>query len=413
MAPTTSRPLFVYLQRPDTGEWVTVGRYQQQLAGVATFLYAPSYVDAGLDWSIDPVNLPLRSTVEQPAPRYHGLHDVLRDACPDAWGQALLRRAHDLPESTPLSRFLVLASNADRWGGLAVGAERKPSVAKLASPRLPQLSLLVEELIAMSQQRPAVDEKLRRRLVQTASVGGARPKATVRDDEDRYWLVKPGIPSDVADIPMLEHFAQQWGAASGLDFAQTVFHPSVHGRSTVRVLRFDRVAGRRLMCISAASLLQTEYPGDLMQTERWSYSRLAEELRRIGASTEDRIELFGRMVFNAVCGNDDDHVRNHAAVFRHGEGWRLSPAFDVVPSPADTPDRLTMQLSTGRFDIAREAILGDAHWFGFADAGEAERYLDDLLERIAYAFDQSAQLLSLPWQEVMKLRLDTNLSRIR
>ncbi len=83
------------------------------------------------------VNLPFRPDAELPAPRYGGLHDVLRDACPDAWGQALLRREHNLPAGTPLFRYLVLASNADPWGALAVGTERKPSVAMLASPKLP------------------------------------------------------------------------------------------------------------------------------------------------------------------------------------------------------------------------------------------------------------------------------------
>ena len=134
------------------------------------------------------------------------------------------------------------------------------------------------------------------------------------------WLVKPGIASDVADIPLLEHAGQQWGAASGLNFAPTVFHPAIGGRSAVRVLRFDRQRARRLMCVSAASMLQAEYPDDLAQTGRWSYPRLAEELRLVGAPVEDRIELFGRMVFNAVCGNDDDHVRNHAIVYRAEEG---------------------------------------------------------------------------------------------
>ncbi|MGH8852946.1 MAG: HipA domain-containing protein, partial [Telluria sp.] len=218
---------------------------------------------------------------------------------------------------------------------------------------------------------------------------------------------------DVADIPMLEHFAQQWGAASGLNFAETVFHPTDQGRSTVRVLRFDRVDGRRLMCISAASLLQAEYPGNLQQTDRWSYPRLAEELRRIGAPAGDRIELFGRMVFNAVCGNDDDHVRNHAAVYRYGEGWRLAPAFDVVPCPAETPDRLTMQLSAGRFDIARGAVLGDARRFGLASVEEAENHLDALLGRIGNAFQQTVHLLSLPWQDVMRARLEKNMARLR
>jgi serine/threonine-protein kinase HipA len=400
----------VYLQRPDSGEWVTVGRYQAgPVAGTGRFKYAPSYVDAGLTWSIDPVNLPFRPKDDRPAPRYNGLHDVLRDACPDAWGQALLRREHNLPEGTPLARYLILASNADRWGALAVGIRPIPSVAQLFNPRLHQLPLLVRELAAMSEQRPAVDVRLRRRLVQTASVGGARPKATLRDDEGQYWLVKPRIASDIADIPCLEHVGQQWGAASGLDFASTVLHPAAEGHSAVRVLRYDRTGDRRLMCVSAASLLQAEYPDNMAKTDLWSYPRLAEELRIIGAPVEDRRELFGRMVFNAVCGNDDDHVRNHAVVYKHEQRrWRLAPAFDVVPNPVETPRTLTLQLSTGRFDISRSVVLADARRFGFDSSEEAGRYLDTLLTRVTNGFDQVAHWLEPEWQDTLRARMPQN-----
>ena len=411
---TTSKPLFVYLSRPDNGEWVTVGRYLAgPAAGMGRFKYAPSYVNAGLAWSIDPVNLPFRPEIDRSAPRYNGLHDVLRDACPDAWGQALLRREHNLPEGAPASRYLILASNADRWGALAVGTRPAPSVAQLASPRLPGLSLVVQELVAMSEQRPAVDVRLRRRLVQTASVGGARPKATLRDDEGQYWLVKPGIASDIADIPRLEHVGQQWGAASGLDFATTVLHPAEEGRNALRVLRYDRIEGRRVMCMSAASMLQAEYPGDRAQIDLWSYPRLAQELRLIGASVDDRRELFGRMVFNAVCGNDDDHVRNHAVLYVHEQRrWRLAPAFDVVPNPVETPRTLTMQLSTGRFDISRSAVLADSHRFGFDSREEATSYLETLLTRIAHGFDQVVHWLAPEWQDLLRARMQHNIAQL-
>jgi len=181
----------------------------------------------------------------------------------------------------------------------------------------------------------------------------------------------------------------------------------------VRILRFDRSDRRRYMCVSAASLLQAEYPG-LLQTDRWSYPRLAEELRLTGAPVEDRIELFGRMVFNAVCGNDDDHVRNHAIVYRSEERrWRLAPAFDVVPNPVETPGRLHMQLATGRFDISRETVLADAHRFGFDNGAEATRYLDALLERIAAAFDGAAAPLDHEWKQMLYERLIHNLAVLR
>lgn len=410
---TTSKPLYVYLQRPDTGEWVTAGRYKTGVPGEGFFKYAPSYIDAGLTWALDPVNLPFLPGIDVSAPRYQGLHDILRDACPDAWGQALLRREHNLREDAPPLHYLVKAGNLDRWGALAVGSGAKPPVAHMNSPGLPQLNDVIEELAALAERRPAIRAKIRARLIQTASVGGARPKATVEGDNGQFWLVKPDVATDIANIPLLEHVGQQWGAASGLHFATTIFHPAAAGRNAVRILRFDRNGRQRHMCVSAASLLRAEYPG-LPQTDRWSYPRLAEELRLAGAPDKDRIELFGRMVFNAVCGNDDDHVRNHAIVYSEKERrWRLAPAFDVVPNPAETPTRLHMQLSLGRFDISREAALADAHRFGFTGAIDAANYLDALLERINAGFVGVAHWLDHDWRKLMHERLKHNLAVLR
>ena len=365
-------------------------------------------------WSIDPVNLRFLPDLDFAAPRYRGLHDVLRDTCPDAWGQALLRREHNLPANAPPLQYLQKASNLDRWGAIAVGTSAKIPQSSLGSPVPPQFDQVVEELAAISERRPAIRAKIRSRLIQTASIGGARPKSTVQDDDRQCWLVKPEIASDVANIPLLEHVGQQWGAASGLNFASTIFHPAIGGRSAVRVLRFDRHRGQRLMCVSAASMLQAEYPDDFAQTDRWSYPRLAEELRLIGAPLEDRIELFGRMVFNAVCGNDDDHVRNHAIVYRAGEArWRLAPAFDVVPNPVETPKQLHMQLSLGRFDISRDAALADAHRFGFGSKVDAASYLDVLLDRIGAGFASTAHWLDLEWQQVLHERLMHNVALLR
>lgn len=407
---TISKPVYVYLQRPDNGEWVTVGRYKTGGPGEGFFRYAPSYIEAGHTWTIDPQNLRFLPDRDFRAQRYQGLHDVLRDACPDAWGQALLRREHNLSEDAPPLQYLLKASNLDRWGALAVGTSAKPPSAQMNTPGLPQLNEVIEELAALAEHRPALRASIRKRLVQTASVGGARPKATVRDDNGQFWLIKPEIATDAGPVPLLEHVGQQWGRASGLHFAETVYHAEAGGRKTVRVLRFDRTGQQRHMCVSAASLLQAEYPGR-HETDRWSYPRLAEELRLAGAPSEDRIELFGRMVFNAVCGNDDDHVRNHAIVYQEDERrWRLAPAFDVVPNPVETPARLHMQLSQGRFDISRDAVLADAHRFGFASREEAATWLDKLLARITASFDELADRLDQEWQTMLRERLSHNVA---
>lgn len=120
------------------------------------------------------------------------------------------------------------------------------------------------------------------------------------------------------------------------------------------------------------------------------------------------------MVFNAVCGNDDDHVRNHAIVHGQGrKGWRLAPAFDVVPNPAETPRRLVMQLSRARFDIARDAVLGDAVRFGFTGRDAGAAYLDALLARIEAAFPLAAAWLTDDWRATLHARMTANLAILR
>lgn len=408
------RPLYVYLQRPDTAEWVVVGRYQRDSERrLGIYRYAPSYAELNLTWAIDPVNLPFLASIEHIAHRYDGLHDVLRDASPDSWGQLILRLKHDLPQDTLPIDYLRLAGNGDRWGALAVGSTPKPNVAHLTSPKLHKLDDLVQELLAISERRPAVNAQLRKHLFATPSLGGARPKATVQDD-DTFWLVKPGLSTDTVDLALLENGTQQLGRAAGLRFADTRHHALVGGASVVRVLRFDRNGQKRIMAVSAASLLQIQYPFTTDEDSKGSsYPRLAEELRRIGAPKDDLVELFGRMIFNAVVGNDDDHPRNHAVIFDATENrWRLAPAFDVVPNAEETPKLLVMQVSTGRRDIDREAMLTDYARFGFKSKIDAEQYMDALLKKIQSSFNEIKDMFGPDLKVFMSDRINTTSQRL-
>lgn len=119
------------------------------------------------------------------------------------------------------------------------------------------------------------------------------------------------------------------------------------------------------------------------------------------------------MVFNVLVGNDDDHPRNHAAVYSHREGrWRLAPAFDVVPNPDQTPDRLCMQLSMGRFDISREAVLADALRFGFQSSSQADDFLIALVDRVEDGFDAVAVRLGSEIKDFLAQRIVFNRGRL-
>lgn len=278
-----------------------------------------------------------------------------------------------------------------------------------------RLNDLVAEFFAVVERRPPKNDVIRKRLMASASTGGARPKFTVRDGDD-YWLVKPTIESDVEDVAALEHATQTWGRKSGLCFAETRYLPHLTSRGIVLVKRFDRHKDRRLMCVSAASLLQVNHApindGDLTGA---SYPRLAETFKTIGVSLNDRKELFSRMVFNAVVGNDDDHARNHAITFHvQNKSWALAPAFDVVPNPTDeSPQNLFMQVCAASTEILRDNLVKNHLQFGFDSEQQCCEHLNQLLATIRGSFEEVAGLFPVSFRHVMKNRMQHNFNKLR
>jgi serine/threonine-protein kinase HipA len=115
--------------------------------------------------------------------------------------------------------------------------------------------------------------------------------------------------------------------------------------------------------------------------ERWSYLLLADELRRWSVkNADDRRELFLRMVFNAMVTNNDDHPRNHALLQTKG-GWRLSPAYDLLPVPLVSLERRDLALEVGRFGRAASLynILSQCDVFGLTRE-EARALIDGMLD---------------------------------
>ena len=115
-----------------------------------------------------------------------------------------------------------------------------------------------------------------------------------------------------------------------------------------------------------------------------SYPAIADALHRYGAAEflkADLRELFMRMVFNALCNNRDDHLRNHAFLYDHEhKGWRLSPAFDIVPQPElgpGNPRCLQLELGSYGRQASERNILSQCASFGLA-ASEAKQVLEEM-----------------------------------
>jgi serine/threonine-protein kinase HipA len=331
----TSDTAFVFSHLPD-GVPRLVGRYRYVRAdgsrAFGEFGYVASWLRRQDAFPLDPVNLPLSSETFVTT-RRGCLHGPLADATPDRWGRDLAALRTPGKLFSPIDWLHV--PGRDRVGSLEFSAKADsapaPAVARLG---LASLGAIAAEFAKIQAGLPA-DPEATRIYNAGISMGGARPKAIV-EDGGSLWIAKFERNTDTFDQCAAEHAAMRLAAICGIEVAQTRL-VAVGPRKAVLVKRFDRSPAPdfapTLHFLSALSLLN----GDETSAEG-SYFAIAAELLRHGSHPdEDRLELFRRMVFNVLCGNRDDHLKNHALVY-DGRGWRLSPAFDVVPQPDMQPE---------------------------------------------------------------------------
>jgi serine/threonine-protein kinase HipA len=215
------------------------------------------------------------------------------------------------------------------------------------------------------------------------SMGGARPKAVV-EDQDGLWLAKFNRPDDRWNHARVEHATLVLARSCGLTTAESKI-VSIAGRDVLLVKRFDREKSERgylrARMVSALTLLRAE---DSPQArDRWSYVLLAEELRRACAEPQkDAPELFRRMCFNALISNTDDHPRNHAIVAKERD-WKLSPAYDLTPTAPVSLEHRDLALAAGdagRYANAENLRSQSLRFLVRRD--EADRLLADMEQRV-------------------------------
>jgi len=193
----------------------------------------------------------------------------------------------------------------------------------------------------------------------TGSLGGARPKASVRDDE-RLMIAK------------FPHHADGWSVIAwektALDLAEAAGIPvpgrrlvGIEGSPVLLLDRFDREGAHRVGYISAMTLLEAQdgQPRD--------YTEIAEVLpENSSAAIDDLRQLWRRIAFSIAIHNTDDHLRNHGFL-RRGSGWGLAPAFDINPNPELAVQRVTSVGGAVRPADEVNALLVYAESFGLTD----------------------------------------------
>ncbi|HAF26137.1 MAG TPA: hypothetical protein DCG85_02345 [Lachnospiraceae bacterium] len=192
-----------------------------------------------------------------------------------------------------------------------------------------------------------------------SSLGGARPKANVRDEEGELWIAKFPSKNDNVDVGAWEMVLWELAGKSGLKVPDAKIMKLSDKGSTFLSRRFDRRSDKRIHFASAMTMLdQTDCPDASI-----GYIDIAEAIEAISESPkEDLNELWARMVFNICTSNTDDHLRNHGFVLSEKMKWRLSPAFDL--NPAYDQDRLTLLVGSDNIKSIDNAIaIADAFRF--------------------------------------------------
>jgi serine/threonine-protein kinase HipA len=381
----SEREVYVYIQLPGALESVPAALLRVQTLSDGTqigrFRYGDRYLQRPDAVALDPFRLPLAKRVFE-FTQLKGIPGAVRDAGPDAWGRRVIehkleRSAADLQEIDYL-----LHGPQDGAGYLSFGLKADPPAPKRQYNRTHQLAELIAATQAIEEGRP-VAAHLLERLDPGTSMGGARPKATIEDAQS-LWLGKFPSRDDRFNLQRVEFATLDLAHRCGLNVTQARLQ-RVAESDVLMLQRFDRDytdnGYLRFGLVSGLTVLDC---GDShLDRERWSYPLMADNLRRWSDKPEaDCAELFKRMAFNAAVTNNDDHPRNHA-LLRRQKGWRLSPAYDLVPAPVVSLERRDLALTVGSYGRTASIynLLSQAGRFGLSmEAARAE--VDQIVSRV-------------------------------
>lgn len=325
--PTTA---YVWIWLPKATKPVVAGRLDRDGQEYA-FTYGKSYLARKTALPLYLPELPLRSGQIRPLAPLK-LANCLRDGAPDAWGRRIIinrltgRKGKDAQNVDFDELTFFLNSGSDRAGALDFQASATDYVSREETDATLTDLMQAAELVERCE---AIPKALDAALFHGSSIGGARPKALITDGAKKY-IAKFSASTDTYPVVKAEFLAMRLAARAGLNVAPVELREA-SGKAVLLVERFDRkkveAGWQRKSMVSA----QTLFGLDEIQAHHASYAELAEIIRaRFTAPQATLRELYGRMVFNVLCSNTDDHARNQSA-FWDGSMLTLTPAYDICP----------------------------------------------------------------------------------
>ena len=355
----------------------------------STFGYGSKYLARPNAIPLDPAGLKLEGAVSGAKRLYepdNGLNffGAVRDAMPDLWGRRVIENLLNVPPNSLTETEYLMRAGSNRFGALDVRVATDSLEQDGHLVPVAELQYLLDAADKVQSGEP-VPIHMAQLFDAGPSMGGARPKAVVIRGDVQY-LAKFPIKDDRFNVPAVERATLELARECGLNVPETDLVALPDGREVMLIERFDRYkqgAGfARRHAVSALTALELHES----ESHTANYSDIALKMSEFGAEGRiqaDRTELFGRMVFNILVTNDDDHLRNHAFVWQpKSRGWALSPLYDVLPKPQIAMTR-HLYLGVGREGRLATIpnALSNAALFGLLH-GKAEEVVDRIATKL-------------------------------
>lgn len=356
MTSSDTKEAFVWIWLPEQTEPVVAGRLEADNGNVL-FNYGQSYLERIRDKTpaipIYEPELPLQAGA-LPLPEGLSIPGCIRDAAPDAWGRRVIinkklgRKGADTDTAELNELTYLLESGSDRIGALDFQYSPTEYVPRSAN------NVTMEELLESAERvekgvplAPELDQA----LFHGSSIGGARPKALIHDQGKKY-VGKFSSSTDLYSVVKAEFIAMKLAELAGLNVAPVKLTRAAN-KDILLIERFDRLpqgeSWSRKSMVSALTLFEL----DEMMARYASYETFAEIIRHRFTNPKDTLkELFSRLVFNILCGNTDDHARNHAA-FWDGRELTLTPAYDICPQGRAGNEASQAMLISGKNNLSQ------------------------------------------------------------
>jgi len=362
------REVFVYADWHELKYPMYMGKlYIERLRGkeVFAFEYDKEWLQSENVQLLDP-DLQLFAGVQYLSQQEKNNFGMFLDSSPDRWGRILMRRREaalarleNRPEQHLFETdYLLGVYDAHRMGALRFKLDTEGPFLndnkEMASPpwasirELEQISLRLEDDDVIND--PEYLKWLNMLVAPGSSLGGARPKASILDNDNQLWIAKFPSKNDQSDIGAWEMLTYELAIAAGVNMAVSQAKKFTSTNHTFLTKRFDRTKdGKRIHFASAMTLLEHidgEDYGDGV-----SYLELVDFITTKGASINNDLEqLWRRIVFNICVSNTDDHLRNHGFILTP-TGWVLSPAYDINPVEIGTGLKLNISEHDNALDL--------------------------------------------------------------